>query len=158
MARPKQADVISEADLFKALIKHDGVYSDVAKQFGVRYEAVYDRVKNSPRLQHALSVADAQMVDASRKVIQKKIRKGDDKNARWFMERRAKGFSNRTEIGVTAEDLYALVATLGGDVEKMKELQAILDAPPGAPLTIEGQVVPAAAPSVPVPPPAPKKE
>lgn len=129
MARPKKENVISEQELYKALIKHDGVYSDVAKQFGVTYPAIYSRVKNSPRLQEALAVAEGQILDASRRVIQKKIRKGDDKNARWFMERRAKGFSNRADPGITVEDMYALIATLGGDVEKMKELRAALDEP-----------------------------
>jgi len=82
---------IPEARLRAALKRSLGNLSVAARECGCSRQAVSMRVERSTALQEFIRELQQETVDLAENVIVKKIRKGCDRNARWFLEHHLEG-------------------------------------------------------------------
>jgi hypothetical protein len=123
--------MITDAELKAAIKTRGGVLSLAAADLGVTRQTVHGRVQASEELQAFVREVEAEVLDAAEGVIMTSIEKGDGPMARWFLERkgRERGYGTRTETEhrIADDQLEAIVASLGGDIEALTALKAALE-------------------------------
>lgn len=125
--------LLNEATIEHALRKSYGILTHAAKELGVTRAAVDYHVRSSPKLKAVVAESREIIVDhAEHNVMDAVVTKGDEGLSKWVLERLGKkrGYGNSTEHGISEDDIYAIVASFGGDLEKLKAFRAALDAPP----------------------------
>ncbi len=125
MARHK---TVTDANLELALRKNAGIKSLAANAVGITRQAVQDRVAKSERLQRVLVEIEETTMDMAEGVILSGIRAKDKQTARWYAERKGKGrgYASKTELSISDDDLEAVVAAFGGNLDALRRLRTEL--------------------------------
>lgn len=137
---PKKA---TNAQIKAALAKHAGIVYLAAKELGMARQSVHERISSSPELkawaenlrEEIYDVVDGVIMEAVTPLIDKetgkRIREPDLTTVRWFADRhmRKRGYGTQVEATHKLDDeaLGALVASLGGDIEKLRALRNSLN-------------------------------
>lgn len=115
-----------------ALRRNAGVYALAAAELGVSRQCVRQRVQSCPDLrafvddlgEHVLDLAEAAIINA--------IRRGDGPTCRWFLDRKGRsrgyGRGDHVDEAVIHRAVEALVQAVGGDVVKLRQAVALLEA------------------------------
>lgn len=118
----------TDAQLEQALRKHAGIKSLAAKALGVDRSTVQERVEKSPRLKAAIAEIEETTLDMAEGVILSGLKGKDKQTARWYAERKGKGrgYASKTELSISDDDLEAVVAAFGGNLDALRRLRTEL--------------------------------
>ena len=137
MAATKQ---ISVARLQEVLRKNGGIYSFTAKELGVSWQNIDQRVKASPTLQAALASIERETLDLAKGAMVNLLASEDGPTVRWYLERKGKaeGFGNQTQVDLSftpeaaAAIVSAVVSAVGGDIDKLRAARSVIAGEPQA--------------------------
>lgn len=112
-----------------ALRRHDGIPVLAAKALKTSPQNIRQRINATPRLQAAVAEIDVNTLDVARGVITEALHDSDRTTARWYLERKGKelGFGNSSTTSLAENDLAALAAAFGGDVERLRAARKFVE-------------------------------
>jgi hypothetical protein len=127
--RANRGRKVSDAALQRALRAADGILANAAKELGVSRQLVWARVHRSSDLQEVIREIEDGLKDVAEGHIAAGVRRGDYRWVTYYMERKGADRGYGKDVGrMTDGDLEAIVASLGGDLDKLKAARAALDA------------------------------
>jgi hypothetical protein len=122
---------ITIAALKAALKANAAIYTLAAEELGVTRQTVRQRVERSPALKTFVAEVEAAIIDTAEGNVMTQIKGGDVQTSKWLLERKARerGYATRVENEhrIADDQLEAIVASLGGDVEALTALKAALE-------------------------------
>jgi DNA repair ATPase RecN len=117
----------SLAECAAALIKNAGITAHAAADLGINRSSLHRRLLRNKKLAEVVHEATEMLKDGAEGLVAKAIMTDKDVvTARWFLDRRAKerGYgSNSLEVRLPDEQLRQVIATFGGDPEKLAKLE-----------------------------------
>lgn len=110
---------IPEKLIAAALRKWGGIPALAAKEVNTSRQNIYQRVKNSKKLQEVVRDIEDETLDLGEGHVVKGVRDGDKDYVKYYMERKGKrrGYGPKVENSFDDTQIEALVASCGGNVK-----------------------------------------
>ena len=120
---------VTTAQIEGALRRWAGIKSLAARDLNITRQAIHRRVNESAHLQTVLTEIDEENLDIGESHILKGLRAGDRHYVMYFMNRKGKerGYGPKVEAKLSDSEIEAIVATFGGDLEKLRAVRDALE-------------------------------
>jgi hypothetical protein len=122
---------VTDETIIAALRKNAGIISHAAADCGIGRSSLSERVKNNPVLKAVSQEVDESVLDAAEGIVKVALlKKKDEQTARWYLSRKgkARGYGTSIDHNHRLDDslIDAIVASFGGDVEKLRAFRRSL--------------------------------
>lgn len=132
--RPLSKDEISVEQIEQTLIDCGGILPAVAKALKITRQTLYKRLDTAPHLKAVIKKCRRDNCAIAEAHLVKAIRAGDKALGIKYLEQFDPDYARTTKVkvGIDTETLQAIVASFGGDVEKLRAFRAAVVGPGSA--------------------------